>query len=630
MYCATIHAWQIGAAQMLGLSKDTMDEIRLAAQHMILVFNNNENRRAQNMRDKLQRTIKRLAGKPSEFISGVNNAIVEARMILPKDDNSILSAHHAVKTAELKQNTGWRAWQANRSWRANHSHLINTAAQKTKDNANQSELLNHGHPINTTAQKAEDVAPAILPNGQRGAYIKCCSYETTSKFTHDDKVHAIDEANLTKNNVTEPSMVALSAVYFVGAIILSCICFQTILYMWQCLSRGDQNRGIFECVNDGDKRVEDMPSESAVAVGDPKPNEDERREKDAITNRRTKQKRRKHQAVPGNGVEEGPNLTSANNLALATQLTEARWRLAWASAFRRRPAGHGALANVVHQNLSEDLWLMVAKLLHRVHESAPTIGRTKLHTVHYLETVGSDWQVAGKKLRSLYVQQQQMQILRSSWARTVAESATVAKFEKMRQEKKKAQSTAMKTVTHTTKFRLHKKKHLATGRQVVAKTSPSKTVDKDKQTAESKTCAIQLDEQDAQSRTNGAITAPRKYSSGINPPTYRPKQNGNGSVTRSSPKKVVSVLGRTRSDQVVTIPASKEEPPSSCWCMESIVPKLVIDKTKPPEHKALSAMAKAFHMDSNKSKNDRVISAGEPVPSMPQRQVEHLRDGSLV
>ena len=52
-------------------------------------------------------------------------------------------------------------------------------------------------------------------------------------------------------------------------------------------------------------------------------------------------------------------------LAGVVPLTEARQRLAWAAAFASRPSH---CTNLVHQNLSEDLWLMVVELLHRADE----------------------------------------------------------------------------------------------------------------------------------------------------------------------------------------------------------------------------------------------------------------------
>ena len=88
--------WQIGAAQALGLSDGIMLEIRSAAQGMLRAIHDTNNIRVQDI---LQRKMERfLAGRTSEFINRANIAIVEARMVLPKDDPCILSAQEAVKT----------------------------------------------------------------------------------------------------------------------------------------------------------------------------------------------------------------------------------------------------------------------------------------------------------------------------------------------------------------------------------------------------------------------------------------------------------------------------------------------------------------------------------------------------
>ena len=88
--------WQIGAAQTLGLSEGVMLEIRSAAQGMLRAIHDTNNIRVQDI---LQRKIERfLAGRTSEFINRANIAIVEARMVLPKDDPCILSAQEAIKT----------------------------------------------------------------------------------------------------------------------------------------------------------------------------------------------------------------------------------------------------------------------------------------------------------------------------------------------------------------------------------------------------------------------------------------------------------------------------------------------------------------------------------------------------
>ena len=88
--------WQIGAAQTLGLSEGVMLEIRSAAQGMLRAIHDTNNIRVQDI---LQRKMERfLAGRTSEFINRANIAIVEARMVLPKDDPCILSAQEAIKT----------------------------------------------------------------------------------------------------------------------------------------------------------------------------------------------------------------------------------------------------------------------------------------------------------------------------------------------------------------------------------------------------------------------------------------------------------------------------------------------------------------------------------------------------
>jgi hypothetical protein len=88
--------WQIGAAQTLGLSEGVMLEIRSAAQGMLRAIHDTKKFRVQDiLQGKMERF---LAGRTSEFVNRANIAIVEARMVLPKDDPCILSAQEAVKT----------------------------------------------------------------------------------------------------------------------------------------------------------------------------------------------------------------------------------------------------------------------------------------------------------------------------------------------------------------------------------------------------------------------------------------------------------------------------------------------------------------------------------------------------
>ena len=73
-----------------------MLEIRSAAQGMLRAIHDAKKFRVQDiLQGKMERF---LAGRTSEFVNRANIAIVEARMVLPKDDPCILSAQEAVKT----------------------------------------------------------------------------------------------------------------------------------------------------------------------------------------------------------------------------------------------------------------------------------------------------------------------------------------------------------------------------------------------------------------------------------------------------------------------------------------------------------------------------------------------------
>ena len=565
--------WQIGGAQTLGLSKDSMEEIRSAAQGMLSVIHDNKKRRAQDI---LQGTIEHLAGRPSEFINGVKTAIVAAKMVLPKDDPSILSAQQVVKNAEENQ----------------RDENING---KTTKHAKQPNRGNHRHSISADAQKAK--ATDVRPSDDWQMH------DSTSNFTDDDGL--INATNSTANAIANAEITEPSNTTSVGQMFqwLSCLAVAIVSAAMPIIWRSERTRSEFEFEDTGHKRAEEIHRKSAIAVAKAMANE--RREKEANANRRRKQKRRENQGAAGYEVEDESNMVNVNNLAA--------------------PSTRGTKFHTLHQLETEEIGWEVAGgkfAKDKTHTQSTSSDRQpkdipKTNQVDATQNLTTGRQAAAEKSPRKYATTEKTQTSELKAATQKKNSKTAATDKKQnRDAKAKNNASNRKAMSSTASNREAAKFSTMTLSGTGSSPQQSSRQAKPPERQHMRSAATS-DKQDAQSQTRKKVgeTKPAKSSRELKPPAHRgPKKNGNGSVTRPSSAQ------KPPRDNVVTVSAPQKKQPPRGWNVGNLVPQLVIDKTKPAAHKMLSP-ANALHVDSNKSKESRVKTSGSSLSSTPQRQV---------